>query len=157
MSLPPLARTLTTHSPEETLALGRQLGERLVGGLPIALIGPLGAGTTQFVKGLATGNGNPDPRKITSPTFTLIHEYPGRLRLHHIDAYRLRGPRELLALGFEEFIAPDSAVVVEWADRVEAALPEDVLRMVIEPLDDSSRRFTLTPLGPAASTVLLFA
>lgn len=118
---------INSRSPEETLALGRLVGESLVGGLVIGLIGPLGAGKTQFVKGVASGNAAPDTRLVTSPTFTLLQEYTGRLTLYHLDAYRLPGSAALTALGFGELIRADSVVAVEWADRVTDLLPPDAL------------------------------
>jgi tRNA threonylcarbamoyladenosine biosynthesis protein TsaE len=143
-----------TSSPEGTAALGRLLGRSLVERLAIALVGPLGAGKTEMVKGIACGNGAPDARKVTSPTFTLIHEYAGRLTLFHIDAYRLRGPTELLALGFDELIGPGRAAVIEWADRVAAAMPRDCLRIEIEPTGETDRRFRMTAEGEAAAACL---
>jgi len=100
-----------TESPQQTLELGERLGRSLVGGLVIALVGDLGAGKTQFVKGVASGNGATDPKQVTSPTFTLIneYEYEGERTLFHIDAYRLKGSVELFALGFDEMIADDAA------------------------------------------------
>ena len=89
----------TSASVDETLAVGELLGRLLTGGLVIGLVGPLGAGKTQLVKGMAIGNGLDDAREVTSPTFTLVHEYPGKLPLFHLDAYRLSKPEELVALG----------------------------------------------------------
>ncbi len=143
-----------TSSPEQTRALGKGLGRSLAGGLTVALLGPLGAGKTQLVKGIAEGNGAADPSKVTSPTFTLINEYAGRLTLFHIDAYRLKGSVELLALGFDELVRPDSAVVVEWADRVTAALPEDLLRIELTPTGKTQRRFDASASGRIAERCL---
>ena len=81
--------TWHTTSPDETQALGQALGRVMAGGITIGLAGPLGAGKTQLVKGIAVGNALKDARQVTSPTFTLVHEYPGRLTLYHLDAYRL--------------------------------------------------------------------
>ena len=143
-----------TASVEATQALGAVLGRLLIGGVTIGLVGPLGAGKTHLVKGIAAGNGTADPRQITSPTFTLIHEYPGRLRLYHVDAYRLRGPAELVALGFDELVASDSVVVVEWADRVRSAMPMDTLWIELTPIADTGRRMALHPDGPLAQRCL---
>lgn len=145
---------MQTESPRATLELGRRFGRSLVGGLVVALVGDLGSGKTQFVKGVALGNGATDPRQVTSPTFTLINEYVGRLTLFHIDAYRLRGAVELFALGFDELIATDSVVAVEWADRVGEAIPKDHLRIHIESLDANVRRFTFSAFGSAAVACL---
>lgn len=146
--------TWETTSVEATQTLGAVLGRLLSGGVTIGLVGPLGAGKTHLVKGIAAGNGTTDPGKITSPTFTLIHEYPGRLRLFHVDAYRLRGPAELVALGFDELVASDSVVVVEWADRVRSAMPTDTLWIELTPIADTSRRVAFHPDGPLAQQCL---
>lgn len=145
---------VSTNSPEETLALGRALGEALVGGLVIGLVGTLGAGKTQLVKGIALGNAVPDVRQVTSPTFTLLQEYTGRLTLFHLDAYRLPNPTALAAIGFDELIRPDSVVIVEWADRAEEILPPDLLRIAISSIGEVVRRLELTAIGATAKGVL---
>lgn len=143
-----------TTSPEATLALGAALGRCLVGGLTIGLVGPLGAGKTQLVKGIAAGNAVDDVGKVTSPTFTLVHEYPGRLRLHHVDVYRLRGAQDLIALGFEELIRPDTAVVVEWADRVRSVIPDEALWIELTMTGDAGRRLLFSAVDNAATRCL---
>ncbi len=143
-----------TSSPALTLDWGAALGRVMPGGLTVALVGPLGAGKTQLVKGIAAGNGVGDPREVTSPTFTLIHEYHGRVKLYHIDAYRLRGPPELTALGFEEMVDPQTVVVVEWADRVRGVLPTDALWIEIDAVGETARRITVQAGGPLASRCL---
>lgn len=136
-----------TQSPDETLALGATLGESLVGGMVIGLCGPLGAGKTQLVKGIAQGNAVADVRQVTSPTFTLLQEYSGRLTLFHLDAYRLPSPAALAALGFDELIRPDSAVLVEWADRALPVLPATRLMIQISPVGETERAFAFTTSG----------
>ncbi len=125
-----------------------------MGGLTVALAGPLGAGKTQLVKGIASGNAVGDVRRVTSPTFTLVHEYPGRLRLHHVDVYRLRGSRELLAIGFEELVDPDAIVVVEWADRVRSVIPEEALWVTLTVTGATSRSVAFAATGKAATRCL---
>jgi tRNA threonylcarbamoyladenosine biosynthesis protein TsaE len=146
--------TWWTTSPEATLALGESLGRLLIGGVTIGLVGPLGSGKTQLVKGIAVGNSIDDVRKVTSPTFTLVHEHPGTLRLYHVDVYRLSGARELEALGFEEFARPDSAVVVEWADRVRSVMPEDALWIELIPTGETSRTLTFRATGDMGAQLL---
>ena len=143
-----------TQSPHDTLALGESLGRNLPGGLVIALVGELGTGKTHLTKGIALGNGLDDPSKVTSPTFTLVNQYPGRLTLFHLDAYRLRSSAELAALGFDEMIAPTSAVVVEWADRVMDQLSEPLLRIDLEVIGENARRLTLSAAGRVADHCL---
>ena len=141
-----------THSPEETTALGRRLGERLEPGDVLALAGPLGAGKTQLVRGLALGVGAEG--RVTSPTYKLVNEYSGRIRLYHVDAYRLRGAGDMLALGCDEFFDGDGAAVVEWANRVAAALPAEFLRIDIDLTGPRSRRLVLDARGPRPARLI---
>ena len=143
-------KTWETTSAQATYALGEVMGRSLVGGLMVGLVGPLGAGKTQLVKGIAAGNAVDDVRKVTSPTFTLIHEYPGRLCLYHVDVYRLAGDAELIALGFDELLQSDTVVVVEWADRVRSVIPSEALWVELIPKGDTSRTVTLDATGEAA-------
>ena len=109
--------TFISHSPEETESLGEQLGRVARHGLVIALTGELGAGKTQLVKGIARGLGS--AARVHSPTFTLVNEYgDGRLKLFHLDLYRLETPGQILAAGLEEFFQPDGVAVIEWAERI---------------------------------------
>ncbi len=107
-----------------------------------------------MVKGIAAGNAIDDVRKVTSPTFTLIHEYPGRFRLYHVDVYRLGGAAELIALGFDELLQPDTVVVVEWADRVRSAIPSEALWVELTPSGETSRTVTFGATGEAAARCL---
>jgi len=146
MSDPP-ARIIETHSVEETLDLGARLGGQLSPGVVIALVGTLGSGKTHFVKGIARGNGTPADVVVTSPTFVLVNEYPGRRRLYHVDVYRLHGSADLEAIGFDEMVQSGGAVLVEWADRVEECIPADHLRVEIEITGETDRRFTFRGAG----------
>ena len=142
--------SITSHGVEQTLAIGRTIGQAIQSGDVIALIGPLGAGKTHLVKGIAVGLGLPDDRAVTSPTFVLVNEYPTRLHLFHLDAYRLGGSDDLDALGFDEMCTTDgAAIVVEWADRTPAAMPPDHILLQIEPTGAQSRRLTLTAPMPS--------
>lgn len=143
-----------SHSPEETLLLGVEIGKGLMGGLTIGLVGPLGAGKTQLIKGIAVGNGLKDDREVTSPTFTLVQEYPGRFTLFHLDVYRLSKPGEFAGLGVMEMIRPDSVVLVEWADRVADELPGDSLWATLEVTGDAQRRLSLRAGGPFSALQL---
>jgi tRNA threonylcarbamoyladenosine biosynthesis protein TsaE len=109
--------TFISHSPAETEALGEKFGRAAERGLVIALSGDLGAGKTQFVKGIARGLGI--SARVHSPTFTLVNEYgDGRLKLFHLDLYRLETPAQILSAGVEEFLQPDGVAVIEWAERI---------------------------------------
>ncbi|RPH28798.1 tRNA (adenosine(37)-N6)-threonylcarbamoyltransferase complex ATPase subunit type 1 TsaE, partial [bacterium] len=116
--------------------------------------GPLGAGKTYFVKGIASGRGVKDTREVRSPTFILVSEYEGRLRLYHVDAYRLAGSEEMEALGSRDFVFGDGVTVVEWCDRVEASLPREMLTVKLEHVDASSRRLSFTGRGARAGRIL---
>lgn len=146
--------TFRTTSPEETAELGAAVGSNAPGGFSVALVGPLGAGKTQLVKGIARGNAPTGLPSVTSPTFTLIHEHPGRLTLYHVDVYRLTGVADLEALGFRELFRPDSLVVVEWSDRVASALPVDTLWIRMTPTGASSRELRITAAGPRSQRCL---
>jgi tRNA threonylcarbamoyladenosine biosynthesis protein TsaE len=113
---------ITSTSVEQTIELGRKLGKQFQGGEIIALIGQLGTGKTHLIKGIALGLEVTNHDAVTSPTFTLINEYEGRLPLYHIDAYRLDSASQLEAIGFDEICSPPMIVVVEWADRVQALI-----------------------------------
>lgn len=110
--------TFISHNPAETEALGEKFGRAAQRGFAFALSGELGAGKTQFVKGFARGLGI--SARVHSPTFTLVNEYGGgRLRLFHLDLYRLETRAQILSAGIEEFLQPDGVTVIEWAERLE--------------------------------------
>lgn len=132
------------------MSLGRTMGQSLTGGLVLGLVGPLGAGKTQLVKGIAMGNAVVDVRQVTSPTFTLLQEYAGRLTLFHLDAYRLPNAAALAALGFDELIRTDSVVIVEWADRADAILPSQRVHVEITPINEYERTFAFVATGQPA-------
>jgi len=146
--------SIVTESAEATRALGRKLGLALEAGSCVALVGPLGAGKTQFVKGIAAGAGVPDRQTVNSPTFVLVNEYDGRLHLYHLDTYRLGDSAELERLGFGEMLYAGGAVIVEWADRVAEALPEDHLRVSFEHAGESRRRVVVTAGGERSRGLL---
>jgi tRNA threonylcarbamoyladenosine biosynthesis protein TsaE len=138
-------------SVAETEAVAAGLAKTLHGGECIALHGDLGAGKTQFVRGLVRGLGGP-ARAVSSPTFVLLNVYPGgRLAVHHLDAYRVTGPEDFEAIGFSELLEQNGIVVVEWAQRVEALLPPDQIRVTIRATGDQTRAIWIdTPTAPTA-------
>lgn len=119
---------------EELNSLGVQLGKLCNSNDIICLIGDLGTGKTHLTKGIATGLEIKD--HITSPTFTIVNEYDGRLRLYHFDVYRVNDPDEIAAIGFDEYIFGDGVSVIEWANYIEDLIPEESLTINIEKLPD---------------------
>ncbi len=138
---------IQTSSEEQTRRLGEQLGTMLHGGEVIALIGELGSGKTVFVHGLATGLGVRE--SVHSPSFTILNEYRGRLRLSHFDFYRLKSEEEVWNLGWQDYLNDSGIIVIEWADRFPSVLPEERLEIRFAPdTNDSHKRIiTFTPLG----------
>jgi len=113
-------KTFTTHSAEETTDLGRKLSAEIKPGSVVLLRGDLGAGKTTLVKGIAEGFKAAEAEDVTSPTFTLIHEYRGpRVTLFHIDLYRIDTQRELDTLGLDDLMTPQSVLLIEWGEKFE--------------------------------------
>jgi tRNA threonylcarbamoyladenosine biosynthesis protein TsaE len=134
------AQTLLTSSEEETTAAGERFASRLRPGDVVLLHGDLGAGKTAFVRGLATGLGAP-PGDVSSPTFTLVQEYRGRLTLYHVDLYRLQ-PVEVGDLGLDELSEGNAVVAVEWAERwTDAPAGAWIVRFAIE--GEEERRISI--------------
>ena len=139
--------THTTHSAHETHALGERLGRLLQGGEVICLEGELGTGKTCLVQGIAEGM-EIASHCISSPTFTLHHEYHGRISLHHLDLYRIEQPEEIEKLGLLELLDDEKGVVViEWAEKVQKLLPEEQLAIQIWWENENTRRFELHAVG----------
>ena len=133
--------TFISNSPAETEAIGRQLAERIdVGGI-LALKGELGSGKTLFVKGLVAGLGS--SADVTSPTFTIAHEYRGgRLPVYHFDFFRLEDSQSLARLGLDDYFFGDGVSVIEWADRFPEFIPEQARRILFEIKSDTQRTIT---------------
>ena len=132
--------TFESKSVAQTEAFAGELARTLAGGEVIALHGEMGAGKTHFVRGLVAGLGG-DPRTVSSPTFVLLNVYDaGRLKVFHLDAYRVHGSEDFDAIGFTELLdQPGGVVVVEWAERVESLLPKDRINVRIRATDGTRR------------------
>jgi tRNA threonylcarbamoyladenosine biosynthesis protein TsaE len=128
-------------SPDQTEELGRRLGKEARPGTVFCLFGELGAGKTKLTQGIARGLGVPGTYAVTSPTFTLVNEYPGRLPLIHIDLFRISSADELLDLGWEEYLQAEGVVVIEWAERAGPLLPESRVVVSITITGERERRF----------------
>jgi tRNA threonylcarbamoyladenosine biosynthesis protein TsaE len=137
-----------SHGAEETFRLGQQIGEQLLGGEILLLSGPLGAGKTIFVKGLANGLGI-DPQEVTSPSFTLVNPHQGRLKLYHLDLYRLdEGASAAHAVDLDELLVDEQVVVViEWAERLgRYPLPTSIWRVTISGDGEEPRNISVSGL-----------
>jgi tRNA threonylcarbamoyladenosine biosynthesis protein TsaE len=133
----------TSTSVEQTEAIAGELAATLGGGECIALDGELGAGKTQFVRGLVRALGG-NPRSVSSPTFVLLNVYDsGRLKVFHLDAYRVRGADDFESIGFSELLDQRDVVVVEWAQRVASLLPSDVIHVRITTVDETTREIEI--------------
>ena len=159
---PPVARRsaaailswkLLSLSSQQTDQLGQTLGRTLRGGETIALYGPLGAGKTALVRGIAQGLGAA-PEAVTSPTFVVIHEYQGRLPLAHMDWYRITSLRELESTGVIEYFSGQTVTAIEWADKGLALLPQDRIEITLSHRAEQSRTIQLRATGPTSGKVL---
>ena len=141
--------TYTSDSVEQTESIAADLAARLTGGECIALHGDLGAGKTQFVRGLVRGLGG-NPRSVSSPTFVLLNIYDtGRLAVYHLDAYRVHAEEDFEGIGFSELLEQAGVVVVEWAGRVAGLLPAERIDVKIDALDERNRAITIAVAGKA--------
>ena len=144
-------KTIVCTTEQETLSLG----QRLVRALPVpsfvTLYGGLGAGKTALVRGMGAAVGTAEVR---SPTFTIVHEYETSPQLVHFDAYRLHDAEELFAIGFEDYLAQDAILVLEWAERVPEALPPERLEIHLSGSGDEPRTLKLRPIGKQYESVV---
>jgi len=137
----PVSSPTITHSADETIAFGRALAAELRPPLVVLLRGELGAGKTTLVKGIAEGFQAASRDEITSPTFTLVHEYrSARAVLYHIDLYRIDTERELETLALDDLLAPDSILLIEWGDKFSRLERERDLEITLERVGDTGRR-----------------
>ena len=145
------SRTVITRSPEETIALGYELARELTPPILVLLLGELGAGKTTLAKGIVAGLGAAPEEEVTSPTFTMIHEYgsaKGSLtRVYHVDLYRVESARELETLGLEDLLAERAVVIVEWGEKLGPALrvsaPGRLIEIHLETVSETERRIEI--------------
>jgi tRNA threonylcarbamoyladenosine biosynthesis protein TsaE len=136
-----------TKSTSETVRIGKSIGSLLRPGDVVALVGELGTGKTQFIKGLAEGLGVGKPTYISSPSFTLINEYPGRVPFYHIDLFRLESEKEAEELGLEEYFQGEGITAIEWADKIPSLLPKENLSIRIHYTGGNTRSLEMNPKG----------
>jgi tRNA threonylcarbamoyladenosine biosynthesis protein TsaE len=139
------ASDFTTKTEEQTTAVGERLAATLRAGDVVLLYGELGAGKTAFVRGLARGLGAPEA-EVSSPTFTIVQEYAGRLTLFHVDLYRL-DPKEVDDLGLDELVSSDGVVAIEWAERWHGR-PDDAIEVTLDHAGEDRRRISVTRPPP---------
>jgi tRNA threonylcarbamoyladenosine biosynthesis protein TsaE len=151
--LAPVTRVVTSASAEETFALGERLGRVLERGDFVGLDGPLGAGKTSFSRGVAQGAGVPLD-DVSSPTYSIVQTYAGRLPLHHGDLYRLSGEADLFGIGYFDLLESDGAMLVEWVSQVPAARPDDSLSIRIDVLGEHQRSLKVEACGERARRLL---
>lgn len=133
-----------SHSVAETEQIAVELARKLVGGECLALRGEMGAGKTQFMHGLIKGLGGAE-RSVSSPTFVLLNVYDtGRLKVFHLDAYRVTGPEDFESIGFPELLEQGGVVAVEWPERIEELIPKNSLAISIDPISENSRRIRIS-------------
>ena len=133
--------TIITHSEAETIREGERLGNQLSHGAVVALYGELGAGKTAFTRGLAAGLGV--SLNVSSPTFTIVNEYPGEIPLFHFDMYRLESERELFDIGWFDYLEREGVCAVEWSEKVPGAFPGNTVNVRIESLGGNTRRLEI--------------
>jgi tRNA threonylcarbamoyladenosine biosynthesis protein TsaE len=137
--------THTTHSAEETIAFGRELAKQLAPPKLVLLRGDLGAGKTTMVKGIADAFHAAKEHDVTSPTFTLIHEYRGpEVTVIHIDLYRIDTEKELATLGLDDYMRDDTVLLIEWGEKFPRLVREKDLEIAIERVSDTERSITVT-------------
>ncbi len=137
---------IISESAAQTEELASFIGKTLREGDVLALSGELGSGKTCFASGLARGLGVSDQYRITSPTFTLINEYPARCKLYHFDVYRLNSYSEFEDLGYEEYFCANGVVVIEWAEKIIQILPDDAFFISFEYIDENRRKIIIQGL-----------
>ena len=135
-----------SYSEEETKEIAREFADTLQAGDIVCLKGELGAGKTHFVKGLATAFGIPES-EVRSPTFTLINEYEGSLKLYHFDCYRMKSVREALEIGAEEYFYGDGVSIIEWPERIQEIIPDEAVWISITSPEPSKRKFVIQQKG----------
>jgi tRNA threonylcarbamoyladenosine biosynthesis protein TsaE len=136
-----------TRSTSETIRIGKRIGRLLKAGDVVALVGELGAGKTQFIKGLAAGVGIGNPTYISSPSFTLINEYPGKIPFYHVDLFRLKREKEAEELALEDYFQGGGITAIEWADKIPSFLPKEMFSIHIAYTGKNTRSIEMIGKG----------
>ena len=134
---------IVSHSSEQTTAFGRELAKQFRPPCLVLLEGELGSGKTTLAKGVVAGLGAAQEEEVSSPTFTLIHEYGDRVRVYHVDLYRVEGSADLATMGLEELINQNAVVLVEWGEKFASIFPTPDFHIKLEHLEHNDRRITV--------------
>ena len=145
---------IQTKSASETIRLGQNIGTHLLPGDVVALVGELGAGKTQLIKGLAAGVGIGNPTYISSPSFMLINEYPGEIPFYHVDLFRLEREKEVEELGLEDYFQGEGITAIEWADKIPSLLPNEMLFIHIAYTGKNTRSIEMIGKGKRYQEIL---
>jgi tRNA threonylcarbamoyladenosine biosynthesis protein TsaE len=137
-------REFLTHSSEETIERGREIGAQLKPPVLLLLTGDLGAGKTTLTKGIVSGLDAAEIDEVTSPTFTLVHKYERAARVYHVDLYRIGNVHDLETLGLEDVFSEHAVVIVEWPDRLKLRTDWPVVRIQLEHVSEDTRRIRIT-------------
>lgn len=135
-----------TNSPEETIALGKKIGTKLKPGDILAFYGDLGSGKTTMIKGICLGLGVKEQDIVKSPSFIMINEYQGRDPIYHIDLYRIKNTEEILSIGFDEYLYGGGVCLIEWAEKAEGQLPENLIKIELETISQNERKIRICGL-----------
>ena len=135
-----------TESAEETIALGKKIGEVLKPGDVLGFYGELGSGKTTMIKGITMGLGVKEESLVKSPSFIMINEYKGRYPIYHIDLYRIKNTEEILNIGFDDYIYGDGVCLIEWAEKAEGDLPENLIKVELEVVKPEQRKIAICGL-----------
>ncbi len=146
------SRELVTHSSEETIQRGREIGAQLNAPVLVLLSGELGAGKTTLTKGIASGLGAAGEDEVTSPTFTLVHKYDRGAKVYHVDLYRIGDFHDLETLGLEDVFAEKAVVIVEWPDKLTLRTDWPVVRIRLEHVSEDTRRIQIDDIAQGLST-----
>jgi len=142
-----VANELISRSPEETVEIGRDLARQLSPPVLVLLSGELGSGKTTLTKGIISGLGAAREEEVTSPTFTLVHEFGGDCKIYHVDLYRVQGFQDLESLALEDALAERAVVIIEWPERFTLRSDWPQVTVLLEHLDGDSRRIVISGLG----------
>jgi tRNA threonylcarbamoyladenosine biosynthesis protein TsaE len=140
-----------THSAEETIERGREIGSRLHAPILILLSGELGAGKTTLTKGIVSGLGAAGEDEVTSPTFTIVHKYERGVRVYHVDLYRIRSVHDLETLGLEDIFGEQAVAIVEWPERLALRTNWPIVRIHLEHISEDCRRISVGDFGTAST------